>query len=385
VDVNVETAFTDYQYPRNDDPAIDAGYMTVHFDAGMQHMTGDRALIFARSRHSLEDGTDFGRSKRQQKLLAAIKDKALSPQGVSKLFSLMDALGGDFKTNLNLGQMKALADVAKNVDVNAIDHVSIDNTNYLYDAVTGDGQDVLVPDGKSWSALRGYIAGVLMDPSVKAEGAKIQLWNGSGLTGVAGNATTMLNELGLTTLPPQNLNTLSLGQNEVHDLSAGRDASTVSYLAALFGAKVVTEAPTAADQADIKVILGKNWEQGSSIVDSFDPSVAPLYGAPAPATVESPQPVPGKANASASVHESAAPAASVSARGTAAGVPSTRARASTTATTKPATSVHASAAGTTSTTSASTARTASVSPASTSRGLTGTPSNSIRPAATATR
>ena len=36
--------------------------MTVRFNAGPQHMTGERALQYARSRHSLEDGTDFGRS-----------------------------------------------------------------------------------------------------------------------------------------------------------------------------------------------------------------------------------------------------------------------------------------------------------------------------------
>jgi LCP family protein required for cell wall assembly len=368
VDVNVDTAFTDYQYPRNDDPSIDASYMTVHFDAGMQHMSGDRALIFARSRHSLEDGTDFGRSKRQQKLLVAIKDKALTPSGVTKVFGLMDALSGDFKTNLNVGQMKALADIAKGVDVNSIDHVSIDNTNYLYDGVTSDGQDVLVPNDKSWAALRGYIAGLLMDPSVKAEGAKIQLWNGSGQTGIAGNATTMLDDLGLQTLPPQNLSTLAVQQTEVHDLSAGRDASTVSYLAGLFGARVVTETPTAADQADIKVILGRSWQQqSSSIVDSFDPSVVPLFGAPAPAAVDAPQPVPGHVAASAGA--SASPSVSVHASASAAA------------------SVHTSASGraVTSSTTLTSTRPLAAATATTSRGLTGSPAASVRPAATATR
>ncbi|MBV8086688.1 MAG: LCP family protein [Chloroflexi bacterium] len=372
VDVNVDTAFTDDQYPRNDNPDIDASYMTVHFDAGMQHMTGDRALIYARSRHSLEDGTDFGRSKRQQKLLVAIKDKALTPAGLTKVFGLMDALSGDFKTNLNLGQMKALAGIAKGVDVNAIDHVSIDNTNYLYDGMTSDGQDVLVPNGKSWAALRGYIAGLLMDPSVKAEGAKIQLWNGSGLTGVAGNATTMLDDLGLRTLPPQNLNTLAVQQTEVHDLSAGRDASTVSYLANLFGAKVVTESPTAADEADIKVILGRSWQQqSSSIVDSFDPSVAPLFGAPTATVIDAPQPVPGRSTASAAA--SAAPSAS--ARASAAPEPSVRTSASARVVT--ALSAPPAASGKPgTTTAASTHATGFTTPA---------PATSVRPLATATR
>ncbi|HLY67523.1 MAG TPA: LCP family protein, partial [Chloroflexota bacterium] len=156
VDVSVEKSFTDPYYPRNDDPDIDASWMTVHFDAGPQHMNGDRALIYARSRHSEEDGTDFGRSRRQQLLMLAIKDKALTPEGLSKLFGLMDALSKDVKTNLNAGQMRALADVAKTIDLAAIQRVSIDDTNYLADAVTSDGQDVLVPQTRSWTVLRSY-------------------------------------------------------------------------------------------------------------------------------------------------------------------------------------------------------------------------------------
>src|SRR5581483_1039257 len=51
VDVKVEKTFTDYEYPRNDDPSVDSSWMTVHFDAGEQHMNGERAIEFARSRH----------------------------------------------------------------------------------------------------------------------------------------------------------------------------------------------------------------------------------------------------------------------------------------------------------------------------------------------
>src|SRR3712207_8224645 len=48
-------------------------YRTVKFDAGMQHMNGDRAIEFARSRYSAQDGNDFSRSRRQQLLMVAVK------------------------------------------------------------------------------------------------------------------------------------------------------------------------------------------------------------------------------------------------------------------------------------------------------------------------
>ncbi|HEY8692859.1 MAG TPA: LCP family protein, partial [Chloroflexota bacterium] len=199
VDVNVEKTFTDPLYPRNDDPTIDASWMTIRFNAGPQHMNGERAIEYARSRHSLEDGTDFGRSRRQQLLLLAIKSKAISPEGATKVFGLMDALSSDFKTNMNIGQIRALSDLAKTVDPSTIERVSIDNTNYLVDGESSDGQDVLVAQAKSWMPLRSYIAGLLLDPAIKTENATVQLWNASGLSGAAGTATSMLHDIGLQT------------------------------------------------------------------------------------------------------------------------------------------------------------------------------------------
>ncbi|HVA24510.1 MAG TPA: LCP family protein [Chloroflexota bacterium] len=323
VDVNVEKTFTDPLYPRNDDPTIDAGWMTVHFNAGLQHMTGERAIEYARSRHSLQDGTDFGRSRRQQLLLLAIKNKALTPEGATKVFGLMDALSSDFKTNMNIGQIRALADLAKTVDPAALQRVSIDNTNFLVDAESGDGQAVLVAQAKSWLPLRSYIAGLLLDPAIKTENATVQLWNASGLSGAAGTATSMLHDIGLQTLPPQNVDSGAIQQNDIHDFSQGKDASTVNYLASLFGAKVINDTPTPADRADIKVILGRSYEQPALMVDTLDTGVRPLGYAPP--VVETPKPTvkPGASGtpaASIAAIATATPAASVRAPVRAAGL-----------------------------------------------------------------
>src|SRR5581483_6881112 len=273
VDVNVEKAFTDYYYPRNDNPDIDPSWMTIHFNAGMQHMNGEKAIEYARSRHSLEDGTDFGRSRRQQLLLLAIKNRALSPEGLAKTFGMMDALSQDFRTNMTLGQVRSLADLARGIDPSSVERISLDDTNFLANAQTGDGQDVLVPQGKSWQPIRNYVASVLLDPAVKAEGATVQVFNATAQNGLATSSTTMLNDLGIHTLPPQSLDTAPSSDNEIHDFTQGRYRSTVSFLASAFGARIVSDAPSATEQADITVVLGKSY-QPPSIVDSFDPSVS---------------------------------------------------------------------------------------------------------------
>lgn len=87
VDIDVERAFADHKFPiagkeNNEcdkDPQFLCRYETVQFSAGWQHMDGQTALKYVRSRQAEGDeGTDFARSRRQEKLLVAIRSKLLS-------------------------------------------------------------------------------------------------------------------------------------------------------------------------------------------------------------------------------------------------------------------------------------------------------------------
>jgi polyisoprenyl-teichoic acid--peptidoglycan teichoic acid transferase len=87
VDVYVDKNFVDEWYPiegkENDlcdgDLQYQCRYETISFEQGLQHMDGTTALKFSRSRHSDDDeGTDFARSVRQQKVIAGIRKSAIS-------------------------------------------------------------------------------------------------------------------------------------------------------------------------------------------------------------------------------------------------------------------------------------------------------------------
>ena len=88
IEVEVENSFIDKRYPilgrENDDcegrdPEFLCRYETIEFKKGNQMMDGETALKFARSRNAEGDeGTDFARAKRQQKVIASIRNRALS-------------------------------------------------------------------------------------------------------------------------------------------------------------------------------------------------------------------------------------------------------------------------------------------------------------------
>lgn len=86
VDINVENSFTDYQYPDG------YSYKTISFKAGPQTMDGQTALEYARSRHSQQnnEGSDYSRAKRQQKVIVALQEKILNTSTLTNPKAIME-------------------------------------------------------------------------------------------------------------------------------------------------------------------------------------------------------------------------------------------------------------------------------------------------------
>ncbi len=94
VDIQVDRGFVDHKFPiagkENDlcggDPLYACRYETIEFKAGLQHLDGVSALKFVRSRQAEgEEGSDFARSRRQEKTLLALRSKLLSKPVLTNL------------------------------------------------------------------------------------------------------------------------------------------------------------------------------------------------------------------------------------------------------------------------------------------------------------
>lgn len=69
-----------------------------------RHMNGAEALTYVQMRKTDPEG-DFGRQKRQQQILQALADKALSVTTVTKATDLLDTVGNNITTNITLKEM----------------------------------------------------------------------------------------------------------------------------------------------------------------------------------------------------------------------------------------------------------------------------------------
>src|SRR6185503_3033648 len=113
VDIDIPKTFTDYTFPDGNEGYIPA----VTFTQGPEHMSGERALIYARSRHAGGgEGSDFARSQRQQLILQAVKQKAIDLNIVTNagtINSLVSILGDHFHTNISPSELYRLYNLTK--------------------------------------------------------------------------------------------------------------------------------------------------------------------------------------------------------------------------------------------------------------------------------
>jgi anionic cell wall polymer biosynthesis LytR-Cps2A-Psr (LCP) family protein len=121
------------------------GYDPLYIPAGLQHMDGQTALKYARTRHL---DNDFGRAARQQQVLLAARDKALG-LGIASLLArapdLYQRVEQGIRTDLSLEQLVALSRTASDLSSDNIRNEVLDG-NYVSPFVTDQGAQVLVLD-----------------------------------------------------------------------------------------------------------------------------------------------------------------------------------------------------------------------------------------------
>jgi LCP family protein required for cell wall assembly len=133
IDLYVPEAIDDPLYPGPYNSYID-----VQFAPGCQHLDGERALEYARTRHG---DSDFARSERQQQVIKAIRAQALALNVLPQYVSLLSGLGDSITTNIPPEQQWALAQVAGQIGSGDVYTAQLDYNSLL--AVPGTTNFVL--------------------------------------------------------------------------------------------------------------------------------------------------------------------------------------------------------------------------------------------------
>jgi LCP family protein required for cell wall assembly len=172
VDVMVDRTFTDYWYPveGKETAPLSERYETVTFEEGLRTMDGDTALKYVRSRKGTNgEDTDFARSERQQKVIAAVKEKALSLETLvnpAKVVELYNIYVQQVDTNINLNDIQSFYLLSQQIDFDRVvsivldDRSAADEGGLLYSPIDSElygGAYVLIPKAGNFSQLHAYV------------------------------------------------------------------------------------------------------------------------------------------------------------------------------------------------------------------------------------
>lgn len=133
--------------------AFPCRYERVYFTPGVTEMDGITALKFVRSRHAFgPEGSDFARSKRQEKVIQAFKDKLLSVDtflNPVKVVSLIDVFKGSIDTDIKQDEYDDFIKLAQKMEGATVKSAILDFGD------TADGREGLLINPPLSSDFRG--------------------------------------------------------------------------------------------------------------------------------------------------------------------------------------------------------------------------------------
>lgn len=271
--------------------AVDDARSGLRLPPGRSEVDGKQALAFARTRYSLGDGSDLSRIERQQSLMSAMIRKAKSSElllNPPRLIGFLDAATKSITTDSGLGSLNELRKLAmsvKGLEAGQVRFVTVPNGLHPDDpnvVAWTDDADALWEAIRTDSALPGEPPAKqrkgkdeAKKPSVKPSEVEVTVLNGSGVPGIASEASDELTRAGFRVVGVGNAESYDYESSLVRH--AGDEAAAQTLAGAIRGSDV-TKAPTAGSA--IELVIGKNYigVQGGS-AGAASPTPTPTISA----------------------------------------------------------------------------------------------------------
>lgn len=260
IDVEIDRTFTDASYPDSN-----RGFLApITFTKGWEHMNGERALQFARSRKGNNgEGSDFARSERQKKIILAVKERVikLNLTDLRTANNLLSDFTESFRTNLELHELVRLADLTKDIPADNVSSLSLEpDGNLICQGLIEDYENrvyVIQPcQGKTLKDIHTLLAETPALPALTKEQAVIEIQNSTGnntaLQAIAGlqNLRLDLKILSYKSRTPYE-------RTIIYDNSLGKKPETRQFLQENFNF-TFADLPYTNSTADFVIILGKD-------------------------------------------------------------------------------------------------------------------------------
>lgn len=202
ITVNVEKELYDPMYPNEGFTKSGEYYKTDAYEpllvkAGIQKMDGELALKYVRSRHGT-GVSDFDRAYRQQQVLYAVKDKALS-LGVlanpKKVSGILAGLGNHIRVSMSPSELYEFLEKFSEVGEGSIINKVLDNSEDGLLVSSNNGSSILLPKGGNFNQIHNFVENIFDEITLKE--VEVEIYNASEIAGKARSLAEKLKKAGI--------------------------------------------------------------------------------------------------------------------------------------------------------------------------------------------
>ena len=183
-----------FEYPARDKQS------GLNIEAGTQILDGEQALAFARSRSYEEyqgerwvsiNASDLGRAERQQQVVGAILAELKSPASIAEAGQIAGSIADNMTVDSKLAQSSigSLAWDFRGVVTGGIDGQTLP----VYGDTVSGASVVRADEPESSNVIEGFLTGIM---PVESAPIRVQVFNGNGVDGAAGEMSDRLAEAG---------------------------------------------------------------------------------------------------------------------------------------------------------------------------------------------
>jgi len=237
----------------------------VKYTNGVHHLDGEHALFLSMARGDIAPtyglaNSNFDREKNQQKILVALKDKAMSTGTLTNLgtvTALIDSFGNNLRTNIQTKEIRTLMQVASEVKSKDVVSLSLfGGDNPLVKSGSYGGASVVMPSAGvfDYTDIQTYLKKSLSSDPVAREAAPIVVLNGSGQSGYGQTKADVLKNDGFNVTLVDNAPDGSYADVEIYQI--GKDnTATANKLAKRFNVKIKSSAPPITVNGNVRFVI----------------------------------------------------------------------------------------------------------------------------------
>lgn len=243
----------------------------IDYPNGPVNLDAEHALYLAQARGDIAptygfEQSNFDREKNQQKIVKAIREKALTAGTLSdlgKVTSIIDAVGTNLRTTFETKEIRTLVDLAKDIKNENIRSISlIDGDSPLMTTGRAGGMSIVQPSAGlyDYSAIQAAIKKELNSDPVVKEAANVEVLNGSQVAGVGQTEADALTAKGINVTVIGNAPDAKYADVEIYQTGKQDKPATKAKLEEIYKTKAKTTKPPTAVSAetDFVVIIGKS-------------------------------------------------------------------------------------------------------------------------------